>query len=470
MADGYERVDEEGASEVSAGADRAEAARGAVEAITRLTEKPVVQSVLAPYAFPDLPTLSLEQTIDQITRAESIMESLPIDADRSWLFPPAGRLDHVTLESLRGAEAATYSFFAADALEQPLDPGTGGCPQTFASFTCPIATGNGTFEDTTGLVFDDTVQQRFSQLAFPGDEGRDLQNLFAELAMVYFETPGVEGRVLPVTVPAVWQPSPSLSRRFFVGVATAPWLKPITAREAIEGPIEPVRRPLVEDSGDVVNQPDESYIEAIEGARDVLESFRSLAGSAVQARLQRMEDNLMVALSRVWWGGPSIEGQDLVEEGISYAQATRSEVEAEMAKLSIGGVDEITMTSRRGDVQFQVFSEAEYPVTVEVELFADKLAFDETLLEVRVPPESTRTIQVLATAEASGTFPFGVRLQTADGYLIAEKNVTIRSTELNRVGLAVTLGALLFLIIFYSNRVIRGRGKAHSERTEATPA
>lgn len=453
MANGYRKDDGAEVLEVPQSADEAEAAASLIQTIGGLLSKDEIQPILVPYGFADLPALDLEGTVAQLAQGEQVIADVTeVDIDRSWLFPPAGRLDRTTLEGLSGAQAADSVFLSESSLLPTAEPGASGCPQTFASFTCPVTVD--TVGTTTGLVFDDGIQQRFDALRRADVEAPlALQNLFAEIAMIHSELPGTDGRVLTLSVPALWTPDAATVERFLRGLARAPWLEPMTPREASLGAPEIRERRVVEVAGDVGAQPDETFYSTVAEAQRTLDSFRAAVGSSPSGRVDRLAKNLLVAVSRLWWGDEALQAQ-----GLAYAQATQREVEEQLGNISVGGVDAITMTSRRGDVQLQISNENAYAVTVELALTSEKLTFDETLSELRVPADGTLTVEVEATAEASGTFPLQVSLETPDGYPIAEKTVTIRSTEFNRVGVVVTLGALGFLILFYVFRGVRGRG------------
>jgi hypothetical protein len=75
---------------------------------------------------------------------------------------------------------------------------------------------------------------------------------------------------------------------------------------------------------------------------------------------------------------------------------------------------------------------------------------------------------VSAEAQASGTFPIEVRVETEDGHALTVESVQVRSTEFNVVALAITLGAVLFLILFYVTKAIRRRRRREPASASTT--
>jgi hypothetical protein len=73
-------------------------------------------------------------------------------------------------------------------------------------------------------------------------------------------------------------------------------------------------------------------------------------------------------------------------------------------------------------------------------------------------------LPIQASARASGIYPVRVRLETTEGFLVYETSIRIRSTEFNEIALAITLGALLFLVVFSTIRGVRRR-RSGSEST-----
>ncbi|HWL64868.1 MAG TPA: DUF6049 family protein, partial [Actinomycetota bacterium] len=162
--------------------------------------------------------------------------------------------------------------------------------------------------------------------------------------------------------------------------------------------------------------------------------------------------NLLVAQSRLWITDPA-----LLAGAESFAAETLQETEDELDKVRIGGIEEIRLTSRRGEIPIEIFNGTDYDVAVNIKVLSADLRLNETLPEV-LQPGRFRQLTVDVSASSSGIFPVEVSVETPDGsYEIDRKSITVRSTEFNEIALVITLGALAFLIVFYVMRWFRRR-------------
>ncbi len=454
MADGYEKETDEGPREVKRGEASARAAAEALDTVAQLLGRPHVQPLLTPYSFPDLPAvdrgLPLEGgMIPQLSEARSALSAgLGVDLESRWIFPPAGRLDATTLEDLQESTEAMEHLFISEESFEVVDPSTSGCPTPSPSFTCPV-TVRTTQGSVTGFITDEGLQTRFAALSTAGDDRLDLQNLLAETAMIREETPGVASRVVQATVPSLWHPQPAMSELFLDSLQQVPWIKTLTPDEALQTAPKPQPRNLQTTISGLASQPSADLFTAIAQAQDFVESFKLLRPPV--GIVQRLNRNLLVAQSRLWGSDPilSTHPQDFVD-------ATLSETQSEFNKVTVGGIEEIRLTSRRGEIPIEIFNEADYDVTVNVRVFAPELRLNETIPEV-LRPGRFHQLTVDVIAGSSGIFPLEVSIETPDGREIDSKSITVRSTEFNQVALIITIGALAFLVLFYLLRGIRRR-------------
>ncbi|MGH2746928.1 MAG: DUF6049 family protein [Actinomycetota bacterium] len=465
MSNGFRRASVDEFEEVAASDEAAENAAEAIDRLTDLLEREGIEGVLTPYAFPDLPALRNHLSSDVATEhivlghlpeGERVLEeAFGIDFPDRWLFPPGGRLDAGTLEVIQarrtGTGTGTNILWSGESLEAPPDPDSAGCPTTFASSTCPIAVE--TFAGgVEGWLADEGLQERMGRLINPGDTALDLQRFFAETAMIWAELPGTEHRVAHFTVGSLWQPPPELSTSFFTALAEAPWLKPMAPTRALRTGLEPVERDILESLPPSSSDPGTSYFSEVEEAERVVDSFATLEPPSTL--IGRLTHNVLTAESRTWWTDP-----ELIERGLAYARATRAETESDLSKISVESFEEITLTSRTGTVSLLVRNETGYPVTLEIELRSPKLTFAEPVITQTFSDEAT-PLEVGVTAQSSGIFPLQVFLKTPDGLDIepnGAREISVRSTELNRIALVITVSALAFLILFYVSRWIRRR-------------
>ena len=457
LADGYPRGDLTRRPDSAT----ARAADTAVKTLRTVLRRESVQPLLSPYSFPDLPgvtdRLALEDgLIPQFTHGRAVLlKELGLDLQGDWLFPPAGRLDAGTLQDLRAIDAGfghvllTEESFHSDPEVAPL-----GCPGSSPSFVCPIQIqGPG---QITGLLTDDGVQNRFADLVDGIDPRLGVQNFFAETAMIREEAPGVSGRVVQATMPSLWHPEGATIRRIVRGLRSAPWLQPLTPQEALQTGLEPSPRRLVPAlSRLAIQDPTEGLFDSIASTQDLVESFQLIRPPA--ALTQRLTRNLLVAQSRLWGASPL-----LTERADTYVEKTLAETEGELDKITVGGTDEIRLTSQRGEIPLEVFNEASYPVSLNVRVVSPDLRLDETF-PLALQPDRFQQITVDIAARSSGIFPVEVSLETPDGsYEIDTRSITVRSTEFNQIAVVITIGALVFLVLFYLVPGLRRRAP-HAE-------
>ena len=105
---------------------------------------------------------------------------------------------------------------------------------------------------------------------------------------------------------------------------------------------------------------------------------------------------------------------------------------------------------------------ADYPVRVKLDFFSANLDLGSPN-STSVYPPGNQPITVEAIARTSGDFPIRVRLLTPDDRVIAETTIRIRSTSLNRIALMITVGALVFLVLFSAARGLRRKRRADVE-------
>ncbi len=465
MADGYRTVDARADTGSRGDAGRSDQARDLVARFRAITEESGIQTLLVPYSFPDLPALAryapdrIEPELDD--GAEVVADVLGQEPSRDWLFPPAGRLAAGTLEELRFAEpdVAEHAVFEPDAFEVSETVAPEGCPETFASFTCPVSVRTSAGR-TSGLVGDQGLQDRFIDLEHEDGGRLELQNFFAETAAIRQELPSVADRVAQVTIPSLWHPSPRRMGQLLAGLRRAPWLRTVTPAEALE------LRKAVDRTADLVeslpripSDPGESLFDAIAETSAFIDAFRRM--DPPDQMVQRLRRNTLVAESRIWWSGAALAGA-----ATDYLRGSVEIAREEIAKVTVAGPEEINLTSREGEIPLVVANRTSFPTTVRIAMRSPErdLVLDPPHLPAqRIEAGGTFQFTVQAVARSSGIFQMQVMVDTPEGELdIATKSITIRSTAFNRIALGITVGALAFLVLFYLLRLFKRRRAAPS--------
>jgi hypothetical protein len=476
MANGFLTEDGDGERRVLPSSNISSAAADLLERLSDLLQRPTVQPLLTPYAYPDLPALRRElgpelgpvRMTEQINEGHLVLRNaLEIEALRDWVLAPAGRLDQTTLEDLRSIGGlGEHAFLSQESIESSVGPARSGCPEPALSFTCPVLvrTAQG---PTTGFVADASLQERLAGLVAGSDPRVELQRFFAELAQIREELPGRRDRVVQVTVPSLWHPGPRLARLLFEGLQDAPWIDTLTPRGALaasSGTHAPVPKRLAVELNPLRSQPDNTWFASLQGALTSVESFSRVRPP--QERIQRLSRNVMVGESRLWWPDPALRAQ-----GEGFADDTSAEVQSVFDSIEIGGIDEIRLTSRRGELPIEILNQNDFPVTVDVTFSSTELDLDRPVEDdQRIQPDIPLQLVEDMTVASSGIYTVRVSVTTPDGYSIADKQIEIRSTEFNEVALGITLGALAFLIFFYVARVVRRRRQTAEDQSSGAVA
>lgn len=295
------------------------------------------------------------------------------------------------------------------------------------------------------IALDPTVTDRLGTSVSPGLE---VSRLLAELAVLWFEQPGIaRGVVLPV--------NPSVRGAVVQGLLTgldAPGLFQATDLDDVFATTSPLRQPgggrvdraLVPDAAPRISR---ALTAEVRATRDLLASFAGLVG-ADSRRGEPAAAQLLLAtaadLSRA--------------EHQAHVAATRGAVAAVTGAISAPVRETITLTARDGNVPLTVRNDAGFPVNVTVQLRSPKLEFPggDTISKTLSGP--TTRLDIAVRARVSGTFPLKVTVTSPDGVLtLATVDYSVQSTAVSGVGVVLSVGAGAFLLIWWARHWRRTR-------------
>jgi hypothetical protein len=281
-----------------------------------------------------------------------------------------------------------------------------------------------------------------------GDQVLAAHQLLADLAVLYFDAPQRE-RAVVVAPPRTWQPSRPFLDAALQGMTSSPMLAGATVDD-IFSDVEPAtaRRgaPLVRE---LVPPARAATLPAdrIRRERARIEAVGSTlpVGSDGYDELDRA---LLTAMSADFGATGTDTHLDAVDDAI------RRRFDAVVVPRS----RTLTLTAREGEVPLTFQNRSDDTLTVLVRLDSDRLEFpDGTLRSVVLPPENT-TLRVRVRARTSGAFPLRVSLVTPQGGVeLAGSRFTVRSTAASGVGVVLSAGAGLFLLLWWARHLVRGR-------------
>ncbi|MDP9441842.1 MAG: DUF6049 family protein [Actinomycetota bacterium] len=289
--------------------------------------------------------------------------------------------------------------------------------------------------------------------------------LLADLAVVYLDSPGAPRGVV-VSPGRGWKPSGEFTDVLLSGLASSPVLEgvtldglfdttPLAVTQAPTGG-RPARSPRTERNlvRRIAPAPAGTPATTLPGAdirsaRRRLEAFASALEPANPV-LTRIDLTLLAA-----------ESADLRPRARTrYLQGAREQIDIELAGLSMPQNRSITLTAREGEIPITVTSTLGYPVRGVLRVESDTLDFPQGASQELALVRRNTTFPIMVRAQASGSFPLRVRLESPAGNLmLASSRFTVRSTAVSGVGTALSVGAALFLLVWWGNhlRIRRSR-------------
>jgi hypothetical protein len=276
----------------------------------------------------------------------------------------------------------------------------------------------------------------------------------AALAEIAYEAPS-QARGVVLAMPADWDPSAGAVAILLRELARDPLVKPATL-ETLFGEVTPAE---TEDGAALQRRlaprpaPTDLPLQADEyaAAERELEAYATIVGHA-DPTVAAGRRELLLALSTA----------NTRTEALAYLDTIGRRLE-----LLTGGITTtaktITLTARRASLPLSFQNNTGRDnIRIRVHLESPKLIFPkgkdvEMTLPLGHSTASADTFPVIA--RASGTFPMTITLESADGSLPLgpPTRVTIRSAVFSGIGIALTLGALVFLAGWWGNHFWRSR-------------
>jgi hypothetical protein len=268
--------------------------------------------------------------------------------------------------------------------------------------------------------------------------------LLADLAVLYLDRPG-RPRASVVVPPPQWVPEGTFVAAVLSGLASSPILEGSTLSAVFDRvpPATTGRGPLVRRMAAGTDPVGGLPGATIRSLRRRLDAFNTILEPA-NPLYDRMERTLLAAQSSAL----------RPRQRTAYLDGVRNQVDEEIRGLRMPSDRTITLTAREGELPVTIRHTSGYPVRVVLRLESDSLLFpggDRRVIEL-ARPNATERFKV--RARASGSFPLRVRLESPDGELVlAESRFTVRSTAASGVGIALSAGAALFLLVWWARHV-----------------
>ncbi len=315
---------------------------------------------------------------------------------------------------------------------------------------------------SAGRVYSATSSNDFvdSLLAAPGTRAERSQRFLAGLSLIALEAPS-SPRGIVVATPPNWNPDPALIRMVLAGLHDNPFVHATTLDgyfAAAPADTSSNGAPIVTTLAPIRVKAPTVTASQLANAEESLASFRSLVGANDHRVIEGAHAILIAPSSAL---DPAIAEHEL--SGIDRSAKTF------LSSISTSR-REITLTSRTARIPLSFVNGTGQKVRVKVHLASSKLTFPDGAEQILDLPPHNTTSRFLVEARTSGTFTMRVTLTTADDQFPIDTTVmTVRSTVFSSIGVVLTVGALLFLAIWWGNHIWRSRRRRRAALT-AEPA
>jgi hypothetical protein len=136
----------------------------------------------------------------------------------------------------------------------------------------------------------------------------------------------------------------------------------------------------------------------------------------------------------------------------SVLDAAATATSAITGEIVVAPQQVVTLTSSSGQVPLNLENRLSVPATVRIVMRSAKLDFPEgSVIERVLAPNTTTPVSLQVETRASGAFPLEVTISSADGAVaVTATEYTVRSTAISGIGLALSIGAGLFLLVWWA--------------------
>ncbi len=133
----------------------------------------------------------------------------------------------------------------------------------------------------------------------------------------------------------------------------------------------------------------------------------------------------------------------------------------------------ITLTSRSSKIPVQVTNTSDQALLVRLTLDSDQLEFPdgEVISDVALEPGSTTRVEVPVRSRTSGAFSLDITVTSPDGSIVLDRSrFDVRSTAISGVGLVLSVGACLFLAVWWARHWRSVRRSRHLMPAGSVPS
>jgi hypothetical protein len=316
------------------------------------------------------------------------------------------------------------------------------------------------------VTFDDSGQRAMvsdPDLAahLRGDDGAiDAQRFLAELTSMWFERPATP-RAVAVHVPGDAGIDPSTVARALNGLSDGQAVQAVTLDQVFDVPPDPSGPSTVTLAAHEVTDDLQSIAPPLRRARSGVSGVAGTVNSADSGPLTR---SLLLAT-----GSATPEDQRP-----AYVERVNAELGSLRGAVDLPDQFRITLTSRTSSIPVNITNNSDQPLTVRIEFESGQLDFlDGDVITSDLQPGVTR-LEVRVRALTSGAFPMGISVMSPDRTIELDRTTfDVRSTAVTGVGFVLSIGAGLFLAVWWARNWRSTRRSRHlvpAGSAQASPA
>jgi hypothetical protein len=275
--------------------------------------------------------------------------------------------------------------------------------------------------------------------------------VLAELAALWFEQPGTRRAVV---LPVGLDVDGDAVRQVLQGLRAAAMFRPVIADAAFRdaAPLldrarKPLRRSLEPATPSSISASQAAETRDVRAQRDSVATMVGPASPLLTALDGHLLRSLAAALTPAERRGELRAARDTIQQ-LADAIQTPDQMT-------------ITLTARNGTVPLTIRNDTGGTVQALVHLRSPKLELPGgSTIPVTIAGPSTR-LDIAVRTRASGAFPFEVDVTSPDsGLTVASTRYSVRSTAVSGVGLVLSAGAGLFLIVWWARHWRKARRSA----------
>jgi hypothetical protein len=149
----------------------------------------------------------------------------------------------------------------------------------------------------------------------------------------------------------------------------------------------------------------------------------------------------------------------------------RTSVNGLLNQIEVQPQSTITVTSSKAEIPIGFKNTSDRDVTVHLKLTSDRLLFPAGAeLDIPLPAKRSTTVRVAVETRGSGTSPVHLTVTTAGGLTIGgTTTIKVRSSFVSGVGIFLTVGAIVFLSVWWGWDIRRRRKRKGDAPTTPRP-